>query len=215
MLICGCKGITKKLFDQIYLLFFSFLFAFIIKCTACTFVVFALNILVYRFIDASYSECNCQSYNQKDDNILYEYSHSLKINGQNYTFFTYIKSARIINQFSNNQFINLFVCKDNSLPLDMQSSFLMIFHSMGYFPVLSIVMETMFQDIGNQSVIWWFLICIKLCCHMMLIAPYSDANHTLIWCKLKTNLNDIEIQDNFDDKLCLFWCKYNMYCVIV
>ncbi|MFC2371835.1 hypothetical protein, partial [Segatella oris] len=65
----------------------------------------------------------------------------------------YIKSARIINQFSNNQFINLFVCKDNSLPLDMQSSFLMIFHSMGYFPVLSIVMETMFQDIGNQSVI--------------------------------------------------------------
>ena len=153
MLICGCKGITKKLFDQIYLLFFSFLFAFIIKCTACTFVVFALNILVYRFIDASYSECNCQSYNQKDDNILYEYSHSLKINGQNYTFFTYIKSARIINQLSNNQFINSFVCKDNSLPLDMQSSFLMIFHSMGYFPVLSIVMETMFQDVGNQSVI--------------------------------------------------------------
>ena len=153
MLICGCKGITKKLFDQISLLFFSFLFAFIIKCTACTFVVFALNILVYRFIDASYSECNCQSYNQKDDNILYEYSHSLKINRQNYTFFTYIKSARIINQFSNNQFINSFVCKDNSLPLDMQSSFLMIFHSMGYFPVLSIVMETMFQNIGNQSII--------------------------------------------------------------
>jgi len=39
----------------------------------------------------------------------------------------YIKSARIINQFSNNQLINSSVCKDIFNYFKLQSSFFMIF----------------------------------------------------------------------------------------
>jgi len=41
--------------------------------------------------------------------------------------FMYIKSARIINQFSNNQLINSSVCKDIFNYFKLQSSFFMIF----------------------------------------------------------------------------------------